>query len=171
MLSALGVELAFKRNDPGDNTAETEIWPVGELNRASVSSWRVDWGERAMVEQPIESLGNVKQPALRSFVRVAEDWGLGEAEQARVLGLKDLPHSADEAERIVDSMVLRRIGLVFSIYRILHTLFPDPEQANAWLQRPNSAGLFSGQPAISLMLTGDLSTIEAVRDYLGSQLG
>jgi len=171
VLSVLGVELAFKQDALSGSPPECDFWSGGDSRGLSVSSVPVDWGRRAMEKQPIGSSDNVKLSGLRSFARIAEAWGLGEAEQARVLAMSDLPRSADDVDRLVDDMTLRRIGLVFSIYRILHTLFPDPNQADSWLRRPNSGALFLGKPAIDLLLTGDLSTIEAVRDHLDSQLG
>src|SRR5690606_42051143 len=47
------------------------------------------------------------------------------------------------------------IGLVLGVYKALHTLFPDPVQADGWIRRPNSAPMFDGRRALDVMLSGN----------------
>lgn len=63
-----------------------------------------------------------------------------------------------------------RIGQIISIYRALHTIFRDPEQADSWVHRDNASAIFRGEPAIKLMCSGEIGALEAVRDYLEAQL-
>jgi len=115
-------------------------------------------------EQPKDLKGS----ALRTFTRIAEAWSLGESEQRQILALSELPHNWDE--RLVDDLVLMRIGQIISIYRALHTTFRNPEQANSWVHRDNAAAIFCGEPAIKLMCSGQIGALETVRDYLEAQL-
>ncbi len=64
---------------------------------------------------------------------------------------------------------LKRISFVLGIYAALHTLFPDQQQADGWIRRPNAGAPFKGEPALALMCTGRLGDLEIVREYLEGQ--
>jgi len=64
---------------------------------------------------------------------------------------------------------VERIGYILNIYRSLHTLFSEADQADAWLNKPNSNELFGGQPAIELMRKGKASDLASVAEYLQVQ--
>jgi len=121
-----------------------------------------------MPDSPSEKPNDLKGGAIRTFTRIAEAWSLGESEQRQILALSELPQSG--GERLVDDLVLMRIGQIISIYRALHTIFRDPKQANSWIHRGNAAAIFCGEPAIKLMCSGQTGALEAVRDYLEAQL-
>ncbi|WP_137190650.1 antitoxin Xre/MbcA/ParS toxin-binding domain-containing protein [Stenotrophomonas rhizophila] len=114
---------------------------------------------------------DVKGAAIRTFMRISQAWRLSDNERLQILAVPDLPRSDEDGEGMVDDSVLARIGYILSIYRALHTLFPDAAQADTWIHRANSAPLFGGEPAIRLLCSGDAGSLEAVRDYLELQLG
>ena len=64
---------------------------------------------------------------------------------------------------------LERVSYIAGIYKALHLLFPQPDQANAWLKKPNSA--FAGQSALDVMLAGSIVDLARVRRYLDAQRG
>jgi hypothetical protein len=64
---------------------------------------------------------------------------------------------------------LQRISFVLGIYAALHTLFPDQQQADGWIRRPNAGAPFKGEPALALMCTGGLGDLEIVREYLDGE--
>lgn len=55
--------------------------------------------------------------------------------------------------------------LVISLYKTLHTVFSDPEQANAWIRIPNNAEVFGGDSPLHRMLHEGLPP-QKVKDYL-----
>ena len=47
----------------------------------------------------------------------------------------------------------------------------DPAQADAWLHKPNQSPLFGGHSALERMLSGNVSDLYVVRQYLDAQRG
>ena len=121
--------------------------------------------------QPASALAG---PALRAFFAIAERWQLRVADQRRLLG--DPPESTfykwkRERDALLGRDVVERISYVLGIYKSLQILFPEPERADAWIRRPNSAPMFAGQPALERMLSGNVADLYVVREYLDAQRG
>lgn len=113
-------------------------------------------------------------PALRTFFRIAEQWKLRMADQRKLLG--DPPESTfykwkRERDAALGRDTLERISYLLGIWQALQILFPDPEQADAWLHKPNTAPLFGGHSALERMLSGNVSDLYVVRQYLDAQRG
>jgi hypothetical protein len=68
----------------------------------------------------------------------------------------------------IDSITLTRVSLVMGIYKALHTLFEDSEQADTWLHRPNQ--MFGSKPALISLCSGELEEMYALRKYLDNQI-
>jgi hypothetical protein len=68
----------------------------------------------------------------------------------------------------IDSITLTRVSLVMGIYKALHTLFEDSEQADTWLHRPNQ--MFGSKPALISLCSGELEEMYALRKYLVNQI-
>jgi hypothetical protein len=120
---------------------------------------------------PAEDLGG---PALRTFFKLAEQWDLRIAEQRKLLG--DPPESTfykwkRQQDGVLGRDTLERISYLLGIYKALQILFPDPAQADAWLRKPNQAALFGGHSALDRMLSGNVSDLFVVRQYLDAQRG
>ena len=120
---------------------------------------------------PADDLGG---PALRAFFGLAEQWKLRMADQRKLLG--DPPESTFyKWKRQQDGMLVRdtleRISYLLGIYKALQILFPDPEQADAWLHKPNQSALFGGHSALERMLSGNVADLYVVRQYLDAQRG
>ena len=120
---------------------------------------------------PAEDLGG---PALRTFFKLAELWNLRIAEQRKLLG--DPPESTfykwkRQQDGVLGRDTLERISYLLGIYKALQILFPDPAQADAWLHKPNQSALFGGHPAMERMLSGNVSDLYVVRQYLDAQRG
>ena len=113
-------------------------------------------------------------PALRTFFRMAEHWKLRIADQRKLLG--DPPESTfykwkRERDAALGRDTLERISYLLGIWQALQILFPDPDQADAWLHRPNTAPLFGGHSALERMLSGNVADLFVVRQYLDAQRG
>ncbi|HYG08025.1 MAG TPA: MbcA/ParS/Xre antitoxin family protein [Stenotrophomonas sp.] len=124
---------------------------------------------------PAPSRRDLSGPALRTFFNITRAWGLA-ADQERVL-LGDPSRSTffrwragpDGAELGKD--VLDRISYVLGIYKALHMIFPNDEQADGWIKRANTAPGFNGRSALERMLGGQVIDLFAVREYLDAERG
>ena len=128
--------------------------------------------EHVRIDLMLDDRRALTGPALRAFFNIATRWGLGEAEQAAILGSPSPATlrlwQANEGDAI-DEPTLIRISYVLGIYKSLNTLFSSPEQADSWMRAPNRASLFKGRSAIDLVSQGRLSDLRAVRRYLDAQ--
>ena len=111
---------------------------------------------------------------LRAFFRLAGEWRLTEAEQLILLGSTSMSELSNWRQGKIGSATsgtLERISYLLGIYKAIHTLLPNPAQANAWIRAANAAPLFDGASALDLMLNGRLTDLHAVRAFLDGQLG
>lgn len=115
------------------------------------------------------------QVALKVFFQIAEAWKLSTAESLSLLGLEPSSHntlarwrSGMDANYSADLMI--RLSCLIGIFEALHTIFHDPERANGWIRKQNSAALFASRSAIETMLNGGIFSLRDVRDYLRSQV-
>ncbi|MBB3226585.1 hypothetical protein FHW69_001175 [Luteibacter sp. Sphag1AF] len=120
------------------------------------------------------AMADLGGPALRAFFALAERWDLRVAEQRTLLG--DPPESTfykwkRQQDGTPSRDVIERISYLLGIYKDLQILFPDSDQADAWIRKPNDASLFGGAPALARMLSGNVADLYVVRQYLDAQRG
>lgn len=111
-------------------------------------------------------------PALRTFFRIADAWGLKEQEQMRLLGLDNRSTFQSWKRGAVAAIpkdALERISYVMGIYKGLQILLP--KTANDWVRKPNQAAIFGGRPAIDRMTSGNVADLYVVRQYIDAQRG
>lgn len=111
-------------------------------------------------------------PALRTFFRIAEAWGLKEPEQMRLLGLESrstLQSWKRGAVAAIPKDALERISYVLGIYKGLHILLP--RSADEWVRKPNKASIFGGKSALDRMVSGNVADLYVVRQYVDAQRG
>jgi hypothetical protein len=111
---------------------------------------------------------------MRTFINIAEAWGLTVSEQRGLLGWPAAStfhkyKGGDVGTLSFDT--LTRISLVIGIYKALHTLYPDPALSDRWIRLPNANPLFGGQPALRLMVDGGIDGLHQVRRLLDGRLG
>lgn len=111
-------------------------------------------------------------PALRTFFRIADAWGLKEAEQMRILGL-DSRSTFQSWKRgavaAISKDALERISYVMGIYKGLNVLLP--KSANDWVRKPNKSPVFAGRSALERMASGNVADLFVVRQYIDAQRG
>ncbi|WP_313206928.1 hypothetical protein [Stenotrophomonas sp.] len=114
----------------------------------------------------------LREPALRVFFRLAEEWSLSEQEQSILLAsnVGELGRWRQGIANDVGADVLTRVSLLLGIYKALHTLFADRGQANAWLRRNHVAGEFLDTTALGHMLSNGLPGMQRVHGKLVGQL-
>lgn len=111
-------------------------------------------------------------PALRTFFRIADAWGLREQEQMRILGLDSRSTFQSWKRGAVAAIpkdALERISYVMGIYKGLQILLP--KTADEWVRKPNKASVFGGRPAIDRMTSGNVADLYVVRQYIDAQRG
>ncbi len=113
-------------------------------------------------------------PALRTFFRIAELWGLSVDEQMTLLGVtarSTFFKWKKDTDTVLPKDTLERISYILGIYKALQILLPDERAADEWVKRPNNAPLFAGHSALGRMLSGQVADLFVVRQYLDAQRG
>lgn len=113
-------------------------------------------------------------PALRSFFRIADLWQLSNDEQMTLLGspARSTFYSwKKEQNGSISRDTLERISYVLGIFKALQILLPNEAAADEWVKRPNTASLFGGRSALDRMLSGQVTDLFVVRQYLDAQRG
>ena len=117
-------------------------------------------------------------PALRTFLAIADLWGLGEEQRLLILGYpsRSTYHNWCKQARqhgafTLDVDVLTRISAVLGIHQGLGTLFPTEQLGVAWLRTPHDALVFGGRPPLDLVTSGAQDGLLAVRRFLDGARG
>jgi hypothetical protein len=112
-------------------------------------------------------------PALRTFVAIADLWGLTEEQRRLVLGYPSRStyhnwcrYARSYGRMTLDVDVLTRISAVLGIHQALGILFPDEKAGVVWLRGPHDAVVFGGQPPIDLVTSGSQDALLTVRRFL-----
>ena len=112
--------------------------------------------------------------AMRAFFRIADLWGLTNAESRTLLGTPPSSTFYKWKAGDVGSVsrdTIERVSYVLGIYKSLQVLLPDPASADGWVRRPNAAPGFGGGSALSRMLSGNVADLYFVREYLDAERG
>jgi len=117
-------------------------------------------------------------PALRTFLAIADLWGLSEEERRLVLGYPSrstyhnwAKQAREHGSFILDADVLTRISAVFGIHQALGVLFASEAEGVAWLRGPHQATVFGGQPPMALVTSGSQDGLMIVRRFLDAARG
>ncbi|MEO9189818.1 MAG: MbcA/ParS/Xre antitoxin family protein, partial [Acetobacteraceae bacterium] len=112
-------------------------------------------------------------PALRTFLAIADLWGLTEEQRRLVLGMpsRSTYHgwtriARAHGEIVLDVDVLVRLSAVLGIYQALRILYQSEAEGTAWLKRPHAATIFGGQPPMELLTSGSQDALLWVRRFL-----
>ena len=113
-------------------------------------------------------------PGMRAFVNIAEAWGLTVAEQLKLLGIASRSTFFKwrrERNPRLPRDTLERLSYLLGIYKSLQILLPDPQLADQWVRKPNTAPTFGGRSALDRMLSGQVADLYVVRQYLDTERG
>jgi hypothetical protein len=113
-------------------------------------------------------------PALRTFFRIADAWKLSSDEARTLLGSPSRStffQWKKSGDGQLGRDTLERISYILGVYKALQILLPEPTAADAWVRQPNTAPLFGGKPALERMLSGNVSDLYVVRQYLDAWRG
>lgn len=117
-------------------------------------------------------------PALRTFLAIADLWGLTEEQRLSMLGYpsRSTYHNWCKQARAhgsftLDVDVLTRISAVFGIHQALGILFPTEPLGIDWLRTPHQAIVFGGRPPLDLITSGSQDGLLTVRRFLDGARG
>lgn len=113
-------------------------------------------------------------PALRTFFRLADRWGLDVEQQMKLLGVSARStffNWKKDQNGNLSLDTLERISYLLGIFQAIHILLPNEDAADAWIKKPNTAPIFGGESALDRMLSGHVSDLYVVRQYLDAQRG
>ncbi|KIZ44443.1 MULTISPECIES: antitoxin Xre/MbcA/ParS toxin-binding domain-containing protein [Rhodopseudomonas] len=117
-------------------------------------------------------------PALRTFLAIADLWGLSEQQRLLVLGFPSrstyhnwCKQAREHGAFTLDVDVLTRISAVLGIHQALGTLFADERQGVDWLRGPHQALVFGGRPPLELVTSGSQDGLLTVRRFLDGARG
>lgn len=111
--------------------------------------------------------------ALKAFFDIAEHWHLTRQEAMTLLGITATSTYNNWKAGKVGSLpkdTLERISYILGIHKALRILFSrHPESVYEWIRKPNNAAFFGGKSAMERMLSGQVSDLFLVRQYLDAQ--
>jgi hypothetical protein len=103
----------------------------------------------------------------RGFFRIMDAWEVRDADAQVLLGRPSrttfYAWKKGEGGKLSHD-TLERVSYVLGMYKALQLLFSNPDQADAWMKRPNAA--FGGQSALEHALGGRVVDLAHVRQYL-----
>lgn len=115
----------------------------------------------------------VSAAGFRTFVNIADRWGITEDERRRILGgltLESYNHyatfAASRRDFTLDIDELERISLVIGIFADVATFVGDAEAENAWLRARIFDSFFRGRRPLELIVGGSLNSLWGLRRQL-----
>lgn len=117
-------------------------------------------------------------PGLRTFLAIADLWGLSEEQRRLILGLP--PRSTyqswvksvrEHREILLDVDVLTRISAILGIHQALGILHRTEPEGLAWLRGPHNAIVFGGRRPLDLVVDGSQDALLTVRRFLDGARG
>jgi hypothetical protein len=120
-----------------------------------------------------DSRARLSGTALKAYVRLAEKWGLSNAEAAALLGVSlstwERTKRGGRAEPLSQDQ-LTRVSALVGTFKGLHLLFAD-SMADRWPQLPNKGPLFGSKRPIDAMIEGGIPRMLEVRRYIDAVRG
>jgi hypothetical protein len=117
-------------------------------------------------------------PGLRSFLAIADLWGLTEEQRRLTLGLpsRSTYHSwvktvREHGDVTLGVDVLLRISAVLGIHQALGILFQNEPDGIDWLRTPHRATVFGGAPPLAFVTSGTQDGLLTVRRFLDAARG
>lgn len=120
----------------------------------------------------------VSGPGLRTFLAIADLWGLSEEQRRILLGLPSrstyhnwVRSARGHREIVLDLDALMRISAVLGIHKALQILHPKEADGVTWLRGPNDGPLFGGRTPLEIMTAGSQDALLTVRRHLDAARG
>lgn len=125
-----------------------------------------------------ENRRRLSAPGLRTFLAIADLWGLNEGQRLLVLGCparstfhKWAKTAREHGDLTLDGDTLTRISAVLGIHQALGILHGSEREGIAWLKTPHGATIFGGRPPLDLVTSGTQDGLMTVRRFLDAARG
>ncbi|MGI4793381.1 MAG: antitoxin Xre-like helix-turn-helix domain-containing protein [Janthinobacterium lividum] len=126
----------------------------------------------------VETRRRLSAPGLRTFVAIADLWGLNEEQRRLVLGMPSrstyqnwVRATREHRDVTLDVDVLIRISAVLGIHQALGILYATEHKGVEWLRGPHSATVFGGNSPLLLLASGLQDDLLTVRRFLDAARG
>ena len=117
-------------------------------------------------------------PALRTFLAIADLWGLSEEQRRLMLGYPSrstfqswCKQAREHGSITLDVDVLTRISAVLGIHQALTVLFSKERDGVTWLRQSHDARVFGGRTPLTLAANGTQDGLMTVRRFLDAARG
>jgi Protein of unknown function (DUF2384) len=117
-------------------------------------------------------------PGLRTFVAIADLWGLNEEQRRLALGLPSrstyqnwVKTVREHRDLVLDVDVLTRISAILGIHQALGVLHETEQEGIDWLRGPHQAAVFGGLTPLDLVTCGSQDGLLTVRRFLDAARG
>jgi hypothetical protein len=117
-------------------------------------------------------------PGLRTFLAIADLWGLTEEQRRLILGMPSrstyqnwVKMAREHKDITLDVDVLTRISAILGIHQALGILHGSEPEGIAWLRGPHRAAVFGGKPPMDLVTSGTQDALLTVRRFLDAARG
>lgn len=114
----------------------------------------------------------VRLAAVKIFSNLCVEWSILPEKSFMLLGFADVEElfawQNEDLDRVNSDKALEMLSHLMAIYKLLHQIFANQKQANAWLVKSNSG--FNGASALSVIMEKGLDGASIVRRYLERQL-
>jgi len=127
----------------------------------------------AIMQDPQGERANETRAIVTGVVRVAEAWGLTNAEAAALMDVAPATWSRMKAGAFrgrLDHDKLTRASLIVGLYKGLRLLFNGP-LAHGWPRQPNTGSGFGGRSPVAVMISGGIPAMLAVRRHIDALRG
>ena len=114
----------------------------------------------------------VAKVAIKMFFNIGQQWSLSSEQMLILLGEPSTSLFYKWKRGEVSNLpkdTLERVSYLSGVYKALHIIFEEQNQANSWIKRPSTD--FNGKSALDVMLGGNVVDLAAIRKYLDSQRG
>ena len=115
----------------------------------------------------------VRLAAVKIFSNLCVEWSILPEKSFMLLGFADAEElfawQNGDLDRVNSDKALEMLSHLMAIYQLLHQIFANQKQANAWLLKSNSG--FNGDSALNVIQENGLNGGSVVRRYLEQQLG
>lgn len=127
-----------------------------------------------------DSVHDTSSIAIKAVLGIARLWRLSDRDLSIMLGGISVPSIQRWRRQVRDTGQIRgvlgrdqldRISYILGIYKALHILLPNPEQADGWIHRPVDLPGFHGRAAIDLMREGGIQNLQYIRRFLDGWRG
>ena len=118
-----------------------------------------------------ETRERLSPSALKAFFNIMERWQVRDEDARNLLGgVSNGPfyEMKRDPDRLLDVDRLSRVSYLVGIFKALNILYSEP-LADAWVQRPNTNPMFTGETPLAYMVRGGLPALQAVRRLLDAR--